>query len=649
MSTPPLLNYAIATQPQPLQINASGAQVTVVASNPGIYSNDAATNYVAVSSIVFDFGAAGTGGSALTNNASAVTYAAPPGWGVDVTGLQFTFRPPTVGNANQIFPGAGLSFTFSGITVNGATGTVAVTITENASSPGGNPPNFYPPQPQEARGQTMGLGKFPPEFSIESFAATPQAVAPGGQVQLAWAATQLANASFTLIRSFRGQIERVTQHANGQPLAANDTYPNPGMGDAQKLQIDGTSVFTLVVTYTAGGEVIQAQAQVIVDVPAPTITEFLARASGTAPGGGLAVGEPVELSWVTVAAQSVTIMPPLDGLNPGVQPSGTATVYPLDFTRYQLVAAGGQGLSVQQGLTLFPLPPGWTLRTSSAPWGVNAPPLLFALDDILYFYPGAPGTTDNPVYSSPDGRQWLLANPTPNLPLRRGAACASNESHAVVMGGVPAGGGGPAQDVWLTSDGVNWTQATAAAPWAARSGAAAAYFQSAFWLFGGANGGAFNDAWSSSDGASWTQKSAGAAWSARTGAAVTVSVAGDTLYLFGGQDGTGLQADLWTSTDGINWTKWQGQPFGSTSPSARSDALLFPLSSGLLLFGGTDASGVRADAWLWTSANGWTQTAAAGFPASAANFAGTRFNAGNWVLGGSAGVSFGRSVWVYGE
>ena len=642
MTTTPLMNYAVTTQPVPLQVNATGAQVTVVASNPGIYSNDASKNYVEVTQIVVDFGASGTGGSALTDNPTGVHYAAPDGWSIDVTGLQFTFKPPSTANANRIFPRDGLTFTFSGIAVNGTSGTVEVSIAETASSPGGTPPNYYPAQPKQPRNQTVGLGKFPANFSIQSFAANPAAVVPGGQTQLSWVSTQLANSTYALIRTYRGQIETVTQHANGSLLSATDTYPNPGKGDTQKLQIDGTSEFTLVVTYTSGGGVIQAQAQVTVVVPAPTISSFSA-----SPSTGLGVGQPVVLSWATVAAEIATITPPLDGLNTQVDLSGSATVYPLDFTRYELIASGGQGLNVSQSVILFPLPPGWTERTGNAPWSVNQPPMLFALNNILYFYSGTPGTTSNPAYASPDGRTWLLASPNTNLSLRGAAAWASNGSKALVMGGTPVAGGAALQDVWSTTSGTAWTQSTATAQWSARSGAVATVFQNAFWLMGGQGGALVNDVWTSTDGATWSQKSSGAAWSPRSGAALAVM--GGAMYLFGGQDSSGWVGDLWSSTDGATWTAHPVDPFSGNAPSPRRDALLYGLSGKLLLFGGTGSAGALTDSWFWDSVNGWTQTSAPGVASGAANFAGTQYNGGNWLMGGSAGSNFGKAVWVYSE
>ncbi|MCY0094898.1 Kelch repeat-containing protein [Hoeflea ulvae] len=640
MTTPPLLNYAYTTTPVPLQINATGAGITVVASNPGIYSNDASTNYVEVTSIVISFGAPGTGGSALTSDPSGITHAAPDGWSVDVTGLQFTFKPPTANNGNRIFPSDGLEFSFSGIAINGATGTVDATVNETASSPGGTPPTFYPPQPREMRTQIDGLGKFPAEFSIQSFSASPAAVAPGGATQLAWVATTIANSSFSLIRTYQGQVETITQHGNGTPLSATDTYPNPGKGDSSKLRINGSTTFTLQVVFTSGGDVIQAQDQFTVNVPAPTIDSFTAT-----PATGLAVGDAVTLSWATVAAELVTISPPLDGLHTETTLTGNKTVFPLDFTRYRLTASG-QGLNVSQSVVLFPMTPGWTTQTSKAPWAVNQVPMLFALDDILYLYPGQPGSTDNPAYSSPDGKNWLLVNPNTDLSHRTGAALANSGSSVLVMGGIPAGGSA-AQDVWATTNGVTWDQITSSAAWSARSGAQAIYRSSKYWLMGGKDSANRNDVWSSPDGNTWTQATAAAAWPARSDFSLVEM--GGKLYLFGGNGDSGLLNDLWTSTDAISWTEISIPPFGDESPAARSNAVLYGLSSKLMLYGGTGAGGALNDCWFWDSSSNWVHTNGPSVPAGAANFAATQYNGGNWLMGGSVGTDFGKGVWVYAE
>jgi hypothetical protein len=64
-------------------------------------------------------------------------------------------------------------------------------------------------------------------------------------------------------------------------------------------------------------------------------------------------------------------------------------------------------------------------------------------------------------------------------------------------------------DVWFSSDGVNWTAATTNAPFAARSHVFATVFNNQIWIMGGYNATfqPFTDAWYSTDGINWTQAS----------------------------------------------------------------------------------------------------------------------------------------------
>ena len=57
-----------------------------------------------------------------------------------------------------------------------------------------------------------------------------------------------------------------------------------------------------------------------------------------------------------------------------------------------------------------------------------------------------------------------------------------------------------------------------------------------FWLFGGyVSGSRKNDIWQSSNGVDWTEVMAGSHWSARSGHEVVVKE--DVFWLFGGYDG----------------------------------------------------------------------------------------------------------------
>jgi hypothetical protein len=82
---------------------------------------------------------------------------------------------------------------------------------------------------------------------------------------------------------------------------------------------------------------------------------------------------------------------------------------------------------------------------------------------------------------------------------------------------------------------------------------AAASFDGALWLLGGYDGTRANaQVWRSTDGLDWQQVSARAPWSARAGAKAIVFR--DRLFIIGGGEVDGAGAnDVWSSPDGIEW------------------------------------------------------------------------------------------------
>jgi hypothetical protein len=185
-------------------------------------------------------------------------------------------------------------------------------------------------------------------------------------------------------------------------------------------------------------------------------------------------------------------------------------------------------------------------------------------------------------------------------------------------------------DVWRSTDGVQWDQVTAAAPWQGRAGLSAIVFKGWIYVLGGSRGDdiaiggtgrqLFNDVWRSRDGESWELVTANAPWAARAGAAVVEK--NGFLYLLGGEDGflcfptpAGLQCpyyrDVWRSRDGAAWELVTEAAGWSARPGHQCQVLL----DTIICFGGF---GFPADPFspvpahprdMWASRDGaaWVQ------------------------------------------
>ena len=143
------------------------------------------------------------------------------------------------------------------------------------------------------------------------------------------------------------------------------------------------------------------------------------------------------------------------------------------------------------------------------------------------------------------------------------------------------GAGGPAReyfhDVWRSTDGVEWELMTDAAPWEPRAGAATVERDGLLFLFGGEDGFTcdplpdceapyFNDVWVTADGVSWSEVTAAAGWSPRPGH--VCNLVGNQFLCFGGFGLTENPTDMWVSADGANWQELSANPWGSDDPAA---------------------------------------------------------------------------------
>jgi len=197
-------------------------------------------------------------------------------------------------------------------------------------------------------------------------------------------------------------------------------------------------------------------------------------------------------------------------------------------------------------------------------------------------------------------------------------------------------------DVWHSTDGISWTQATANAPWSQRYQPQAVVFDNKMWVIGGAaTDGYKNDVWFSTDGISWTRATTNAPWSQREGHQAVVF--DNKMWVLGGWNTTGgtepmedppvhhIFNDVWYSTDGITWTL--ANISSAWSPRFYFQSVVF--DNKIWVLGGLDNSDdLLNDDWYSTDGNKWIHSTATNTRTPRAYPESVVFKSRMWILGG---------------
>ena len=156
-------------------------------------------------------------------------------------------------------------------------------------------------------------------------------------------------------------------------------------------------------------------------------------------------------------------------------------------------------------------------------------------------------------------------------------------------------------DVWSSTDGVEWLEATSSAAFSGRASHSTLTFNDQMWVIGGYSGGNKNDVWSSYDGTNWTQMTPNASFSPRY--AHTSVVFDNKMWVIGGEVGSlDVLNDLWYSVDGINWI--QVNAVGAPE-KGRHTAVVF--DNKIWLIAGLGQDGIKNDVWSSSDGINWTE------------------------------------------
>ena len=175
--------------------------------------------------------------------------------------------------------------------------------------------------------------------------------------------------------------------------------------------------------------------------------------------------------------------------------------------------------------------------------------------------------------TSADLKRWELVAPKSQLPARVFYGAAVFAGKIWMLGGFD--GKGYFNDVWASTDGVNWRRVAENAPWSRRSDPSVIVFQNKLWLFGGGiiDGERFQDVWSTTDGLNWKQETKQMA--SRTNFGGSVVIYDGRIWMLGMNRNDGFQNAMAFSSDGVNWTELKAPwtPRGAVAACVFDDKL----------------------------------------------------------------------------
>lgn len=213
----------------------------------------------------------------------------------------------------------------------------------------------------------------------------------------------------------------------------------------------------------------------------------------------------------------------------------------------------------------------------------------------------------NDIWSTTDGVNWVLETAHAEFPPIRSQSIIYYKDALYMMGGWSLIDGYN-NGIWQSFDGKTWKQVVKKPAWEEREGQKIIIWNDRLWLMGGVNyfsGKTFNDVWVSDDGKNWTEVMREAPWSPRWDHAIAVF--NNKLWLAGGMsDITIGYDDVWATSNGQDW-----EIIATSTPwGTKQGEGLITYKNYLWFIGGLLTKENTGDGATWYSADGknWQKT-----------------------------------------
>lgn len=195
----------------------------------------------------------------------------------------------------------------------------------------------------------------------------------------------------------------------------------------------------------------------------------------------------------------------------------------------------------------------WTQVASAAAWTprlagsvVEFRKRMWLLGGTENYYFGDSRSLRNDVWSSTDGKEWRQETETADWsPRAYHQAVVLNDRIFLLGGGNYVPGYHALNDVWSSTNGIQWIREIEAAPWAPRLWFSAVVYRGRIWVLGGwsKEHENFDDVWHSADGRRWEKLETKTRWKARHEHSAFVFQ--DKLWIAGGH-AKPLSNEVWS-------------------------------------------------------------------------------------------------------
>jgi PKD repeat protein len=284
----------------------------------------------------------------------------------------------------------------------------------------------------------------------------------------------------------------------------------------------------------------------------------------------------------------------------------------------------------------------WTLTNASAISPGRHANIVTVFNNKIWTVGGYDGTGyDSDIWYSSDGTIWYKSSGSLPYAMVRPALLTYDNKMWLIGGDSQSNG--VLKTVYSSTDGITWTLVTSSPPWTQRYAHGGVVYNNKMWIWGGVSSEststALRDVWYSTDGSNWTEATADAGFGRY---AAKMTVADGLMWTFGGSSGNiapyTYYGDMHYSADGI---AWYNVTYLTDSPGANAENAFVTLDGNLYIIGGGNYSDSGSnDVWSTTTIGApvanFTYTPTSGMSPLNVSFSDTsltNITAWNWTFG----------------